>query len=57
MFAERDGTDPPAVLPEPPGDWSAPFARLAAETGLETPDAVEAWHLVSATYRNAQEAP
>lgn len=57
VFAERDGTDPPALLPEPPGDWSAPFARLAAETGLETPNAVEAWRLVSATYRNAQEAP
>ena len=34
VFAERDMTVPPRDLPDPPGDWRAPFAAMAAEIGL-----------------------
>ncbi|MEP7161665.1 MAG: nucleotidyl transferase AbiEii/AbiGii toxin family protein [Dermatophilaceae bacterium] len=34
VFAERNADAPPRDLPDPPGDWRAPFAGMAAEIGL-----------------------
>jgi len=34
VFAERDMSAPPTDLPDPPGDWRAPFAAMAVEIGL-----------------------
>ncbi len=34
VFAERDADCPPRDLPDPPGDWRAPFASMAAEVDL-----------------------
>ena len=34
VFAERDADAPPRDLPDPPGDWGAPYARMASEIGL-----------------------
>lgn len=34
VFAERDADAPPLDLPDPPGDWRAPYARMASEIGL-----------------------
>ena len=35
VFAERDDSAPPSLLPAPPGDWGGPFTAMASELGLE----------------------
>lgn len=55
VFAERDGAAPPPTLPAPPLEWAAPFARLAAESGLTVHDHNEAWRIALTTYTNALE--
>ena len=40
VFATYNTHPLPEVLPEPPQDWLAPFAKLATDLGLEPPDAL-----------------
>jgi hypothetical protein len=36
VFAERGSHPMPVYLPEPPEQWKVPYARLAAELGLQS---------------------
>ncbi len=60
VFAERDDAPPPTELPQPPGEWVAPFARLADDTSLPPMTSTDAWRLTSDLYTRAlnhQEEP
>lgn len=53
VFTERDASAPPPELPDPPGDWAAPFAAMAADIGLDQQSVGEAATLVQHFYRFA----
>ncbi|MDR1851911.1 MAG: nucleotidyl transferase AbiEii/AbiGii toxin family protein [Propionibacteriaceae bacterium] len=56
VFQERNGCEPPAKLSdEPPGGWVDSYPAVAAETGAENRDALEAWALISRYYERALE--
>lgn len=51
VFRQRNGSDPPADLPQPPASWRPDFEALAAKTGLEHVQLEPAFSLASALYR------
>lgn len=53
VFAERDASTPPPDLPNPPGDWAAPFAAMAADIGLDQQSLDGAAALIQRFYRFA----
>lgn len=53
VFAERDTAAPPSDLPNPPGDWRAPFASMAADIGLDERTLDGAAELVRSFYLTA----
>lgn len=53
VFAERDDALPPRDLPDPPGDWRAPFAVMATEIGLSESTLDAAAALVRRFYLSA----
>ncbi len=53
VFTERDASTPPPELPDPPGDWAAPFAAMATDIGLDQRSLGEAATLVQRFYRTA----
>lgn len=53
VFAERDAAAPPRDLPDPPRDWTAPFARMAREIGLSEGTLGGAAKLVRDFFRSA----
>lgn len=53
VFAERDTAAPPQDLPDPPGDWRAPFASMATEIGLDERTLDGAAELVRSFYLTA----
>ncbi len=53
VFAERDASAPPRGLPDPPGDWAAPFAAMAADIRLDQRSLDNAATLVQRFYRFA----
>ena len=55
VFDERDGTEPPHTLPEPPREWERTYPPLADETGVTIANPLDAWRIISATYGCALE--
>ena len=53
VFTERDATAPPQDLPDPPGDWRAPYASMATEIGLDERTLDGAAELVRRFYLSA----
>lgn len=53
VFAEREASAPSPELPDPPGDWAAPFAAMAADIGLDQHSLEDAAPLVQLFYRTA----
>jgi len=53
VFVEREASAPPPHLPDPPGDWAAPFAAMAADIGLDQQSLDGAATLVQRFYRFA----
>jgi len=51
VWAERDGTDPPAALPILPPSWPARYERLAAENEIEPAAFVAAADRTAALWR------
>lgn len=53
VYAVRDGSPPPSVLPDPPAAWLVTYAALARELDLEAVDVESAMALVSRLYAEA----
>lgn len=53
VYERRDGTRPARELPQPPGDWAIPYARLAAELDLVAATAETAYRTVADRYAAA----
>lgn len=53
VYAVRDGSPPPNVLPDPPAAWLVTYAALAREVDLEAADVESAMTLVSRLYAEA----
>jgi hypothetical protein len=53
VFGERGTAAPPPDLPNPPGDWRAPFASMAADIGLDERTLDGAAELVRSFYLTA----
>lgn len=53
VYERRDGTQPVRELPQPPGDWAIPYARLAAELDFVATTAETAYRIVADLYAAA----
>ena len=53
VFDERDQTDPPDALPEPPLEWARTYPPMAEETGATVTDVTEAWRVAATMYARA----
>lgn len=53
VASERDSSTPVATLPEPPGDWTRPYAAMAADLDLTAASTEAAYDLVAAVYAAA----
>lgn len=53
VWSERDGAEPPGVLPDPPADWVEVYRRYAADLDLPVGSLDEAAVLVSLPYTTA----
>ena len=53
VYAVRDGSLPPSMLPDPPAAWLVTYAALAREIDLEAADVESAMTLVSRLYAEA----
>lgn len=54
VYALRDGLDElPSAMPSPPKDWTARYAALASDLGLNAKTSAQAYSLVAALYAQA----
>ena len=53
IYAVRDGSPPPRLLPLPPAAWAVTYAALARELDLGSVDVESAMTLVSRLYADA----
>ena len=53
VYAVRDGSLPPSMLPDPPAAWLVTYAALAREVDLEAADVESAMTLVTRLYAEA----
>lgn len=57
VFDEREASAPPPELPDPPRDWTKPFAVTAGDIGLDHRSLSDAASLVQTFYRAALGRP
>lgn len=56
VFRERDGSEAPTLLPDPPRDWGPTFTRMAAEIDLAVSDVDDGLRVARELYEEAVRA-